>query len=189
MFILTLYDFPFKMVATLRRAALFLTVCALQNASTSAFTQVKSNARGAVFTPSTTAIAATPVVATEEEKNTYGEISRQYRRTVYTHEEWVKHRSSNRFARNLSSIPESGIFQNISREVLATTTVAAFVVGWNAVFGDYQDLSGVTHAGVLKDSLIPILTLPLSPFTLLSPSLGLLLGKFNFKAHKIARKS
>ena len=41
----------------------------------------------------------------------YGETSRQYRRTVYTHDDWVKHRSPNRFLRNLASIPASGIYK------------------------------------------------------------------------------
>ena len=59
----------------------------------------------------------------------------------------------------------------------ATTAVATGVVIWNMVFGTYQDLGSVTHYGPLHDSLIPILCLPLSPFTLSSPSLGLLLGK------------
>ena len=50
--------------------------------------------------------------------------------------------------------------------------------------GDYQDLSGVTHAGPLKDTVVPMLSLPLTPFTLLSPSLGLLLGEFFFEVLK-----
>lgn len=41
----------------------------------------------------------------------YGETSRQYRRTVYTHDDWVKHRSPDRFLRNLASIPASGIYK------------------------------------------------------------------------------
>lgn len=116
-------------------------------------------------------------VGSSSPNKSYGEQSRKYRRTVYTHEDWVKHRSSDRFFRNLKSIFASGVYQNLSREVFATCSVAVFVVTWNCIFGDYQDLVGVSHSGPLHDSVIPVLTLPLSPFTLLSPSLGLLLGE------------
>ena len=56
---------------------------------------------------------------------TYGEGSRKYRRTVYTHNEWVKHRSSDRFIRNLSSIFNSGVYKSLAKEVLATVGVAS----------------------------------------------------------------
>jgi hypothetical protein len=69
------------------------------------------------------------------------------------------------------------------KEVVATTSVASFVVVWNMIFGDYQDLLSVTHQGIFHDSLIPVLAMPLAPFTLSSPSLGLLLGKFIIHAY------
>jgi len=112
----------------------------------------------------------TPNIVLQE---TYGEGSRKYRRTVYTHNEWVKHRSSDRFIRNLSSMFNSGVYKSLAKEVLATAGVATFIVVWNAVTGGYTDLDGVQHAGVIN--FLPMLTLPLTPFTLLSPSLGLLL--------------
>jgi len=107
----------------------------------------------------------------------YGEESRAYRRTVYTHDDWVRHRSSDRFFRNLGSFATSGIYKSLFKEVIATATIASFVVVWNMIFGDYQDLQNITHNGIMHDSLIPVLALPLAPFTLSSPSLGLLLGK------------
>jgi hypothetical protein len=107
----------------------------------------------------------------------YGEESRQFRRTVYTQEDWVRHRSPDRFNRNLASFTSSGIYKSLFKEVVATTTVASFVVVWNMIFGEYQDLLSITHNGLMHDSLIPIFNLPMSPFTLSSPSLGLLLGK------------
>jgi hypothetical protein len=87
-------------------------------------------------------------------------------------------RAPNRFFRNLSSIPASGIYKNLFKEVAATTAVAAFILIWNGYFGTYHDLESVVHDGPMKDSIIPILSLPLAPFSLASPSLGLLLGKF-----------
>jgi hypothetical protein len=109
----------------------------------------------------------------------YGEESREYRRTVYTHEDWVKHRSPDRFTRNLASFASSGIYKSLFREVVATTTAASFIVVWNMIFGQYVDLQGVTQDGLMHDSVIPALSLPLSVFTLSSPSLGLLLSKHN----------
>ena len=108
---------------------------------------------------------------------TYGEKSREFRRTVYSHEDWVKHRSTDRFYRNLSTIFYSGVTINLAKEVLSVTFVAAFVIGWNCIFGEYQDLNFVSHPGPMSDSIVPILSLPMSVFTLASPSLGLLLGK------------
>jgi putative membrane protein len=107
----------------------------------------------------------TPNIVLQE---TYGEGSRKYRRTVYTHNEWVKHRSSDRFIRNLSSMISSGVYK-----VLATAGIATFLVIWNGLTGGYTDLDGVQHEAIVK--FLPMLTLPLTPFTLLSPSLGLLL--------------
>ena len=112
----------------------------------------------------------TPNIVLQE---TYGEGSRKYRRTVYTHNEWVKHRSSDRFIRNLSSMISSGVYKSLAKEVLATAGIATFLVMWNGLTGGYTDLDGVQHEAIVK--FLPMLTLPLTPFTLLSPSLGLLL--------------
>ena len=117
----------------------------------------------------------------------YGEESRKYRRTVYTHDDWVKHRSSDRIFRYTFAIFSSGIYKNIGAEISTVTAIAAFTVLWNAMAGTYTDFSGVVHDGLLsgvvldgllKNTVVPILSLPLAPFSLLSTSLGLLLGKF-----------
>lgn len=107
----------------------------------------------------------------------YGEESRKYRRTVYSHDDWVKHRAPDRFIRNSLSIIASGIYQNVGGEITVVTIISAFIVLWNALCGTYTDFNGVQHSGLLHDVALPILTLPLAPFTLLSSSLGLLLGK------------
>lgn len=41
----------------------------------------------------------------------YGEESRKFRRTVYTHDDWVKHRSPDRFFTNLLTTTTSGIYK------------------------------------------------------------------------------
>jgi putative membrane protein len=107
----------------------------------------------------------------------YGEESRKYRRTVYSHDDWVKHRAPDRFIRNTFSIIASGIYQNIGGEILVVTIISAFIVFWNALCGSYTDFDGVQHSGLLHDTVLPALSLPLAPFTLLSSALGLLLGK------------
>lgn len=107
----------------------------------------------------------------------YGEESRKFRRTVYSHDDWKKHRSPDRFLFYLGAILKSGVYKNLGREVGATTLVASFVCVWNILTGTYVDLEGVKHAGILADTFLPVLGLPLAPFTLASPSLGLLLGK------------
>lgn len=108
----------------------------------------------------------------------YGEESRKYRRTVYTHDDWVKHRSPDRFVRNVVSTLNSGIYKNIAGEVIAVTSVAVVACLWNGIVGDYMDFSGVQHAGPLKDTILgnAKLSLPITPFQLSSASLGLLLG-------------
>jgi hypothetical protein len=110
----------------------------------------------------------------------YGEQSRQYRRTVYTHDDWRKHRSPDRFFYYIRSIVSSGVYKNLAREVSTTTGIATFIVLYNAMVGGYQDWDGVKHAALISSVWTPMLTLPLAPFTLSSPSLGLLLGTFGW---------
>lgn len=99
----------------------------------------------------------------------YGETSRKYRRTVFRHEDWVKHRSSSsRIGDNLTSIFFSGVVRQLRAQVSAVTTIAAIVLAWNYLV--------TTKTGLPIDDLgLPVLALPTLPFTLSSPALGLLL--------------
>jgi putative membrane protein len=94
----------------------------------------------------------------------YGEISRQYRQTVFSHSNWVKHRSSDRFLSNLSSIVLSGIVRQLWSEIIVVAAVAFFVVLWNGY-----------AASFLPTPFQRQLRLPSLPFTLSSSALGLLL--------------
>lgn len=105
----------------------------------------------------------------------FGEGSRKYRRTVYTHDQWVKHRSPDRFVNNLGSFTQSGIYKQVSQEVFLTVSIAVSVCVWNALVGGYQDFSGVMHDAVIQEDWAMKVGMPLEAFTLLSPSLGLLL--------------
>jgi hypothetical protein len=110
----------------------------------------------------------------------YGENSRKFRRTVYTHEDWVRHRSPDRFFRYIASVPTSGIYKNLARELCFLTAITAVVVFYNGLITGYQDINGIAHGPVWSSPLLPPLTLPMQPFALASPSLGLLLGKLFF---------
>lgn len=107
----------------------------------------------------------------------FGERSRRYRRTVYTHDQWVKHRSPDRFKSNLSTLFQSGIYKNVGSEVFLTVSVAVSVCVWNALVGGYQDFAGVMHDPVIQEAWAQKVGLPMEAFTLLSSSLGLLLGE------------
>jgi putative membrane protein len=148
-------------------------VLALAIASTCAFAPQPKTYR---YSPLFAETKSPPAVPAPLDK-AYGEESRKYRRTVYSHDDWVKHRSPDRFIRNLVKMPSSGVYKNLGRELMAVTAVGAFCILFNMLTGDYTDFGGIKHAGIWKDTLVPLLKLPLTPFTLLSPSLGLLLGK------------
>lgn len=105
----------------------------------------------------------------------YGEANRKFRRDVFGHDDWLKHRRSDRFLYNLSTIVSSGIWRQLGQEVLSVTIIATFVCAWNDLLvTGYTDLEGVSQAALLATAA-PLLKLPALPFTLSSPSLGLLL--------------
>ena len=108
----------------------------------------------------------------------YAEESRKYRRTVYMHDEWVKHRSSERFIKNLATIADSGVASGLGKELLTVTSVAVFAVAINMFVHGYQDFSGMVHPSMLDESLarnLKQIALPTLPFTIAMPALSLLL--------------
>mmetsp|Transcript_128 Transcript_128/g.238 ORF Transcript_128/g.238 Transcript_128/m.238 type:complete len:450 (+) Transcript_128:104-1453(+) len=107
------------------------------------------------------------------DKPTYGEESRQYRRTVYAHEDWIKHRQSDRFLKNLLSTIDSGVVRGTKLEVSIVTAIATSVVVWNGLFYEgFRDFAGVLHDPVI--ALGAPLTLPSFPFTISISALSLL---------------
>ena len=103
------------------------------------------------------------------------EIARRYRRTVYTHDDWVKHRQQDRFFIYLGSLFDSGVFRNSEREVYVCTTISAMVCVYNALAGGYTDLMGGQHGAIIPG--LPVVGIPMTAFTVTSASLGLLLSK------------
>lgn len=109
-------------------------------------------------------------------REAYGEQSRKFRRTVYSADDWVKHRDPDRFFRNLSTIFDSGIVAQLVNEVAAVTTISMLVCAWNLALVDgYLDLSGVQHDPLFQLPTFLRFALPVGPFTLSSSALGLLL--------------
>jgi len=107
-------------------------------------------------------------------EQTYGETSRKYRRTFYTHNDWLNHRSDDRFMRLVLSAADSGVVRQLSTAVGFVVGTAAFVVLWNALLVEgYVDFSGLHHAALLPN--LQLMELPYEPFTLSTPALGLLL--------------
>lgn len=107
----------------------------------------------------------------------FTEKQRKDRRTIFMHDDWVRHRSSDRFLRNMMSIGSSGINQALAKELTFVTSTAVFVVLFNMLFFNYQDLSGVSHPGPLHflDANLKAMSLPALPFSITLPALSLLL--------------
>ena len=95
--------------------------------------------------------------------------------SVYMHDEWVKHRSSDRFFRNMQTIFSSGVALNLREELSFVTMTAVFVVVANCFITGYTGLDGVQHGALLTFFPGP-LSLPPLPFSVAMPALSLLLG-------------
>ena len=111
------------------------------------------------------------------EGSAYAEESRKFRRTVYMHDEWVKHRSSERFFRNLNTLSSSGVGKALKVELAFVTGAAVFCVLMNMLFTGYTDFSGVVQEAPLAaiGKEIGPISLPALPFTIAMPALSLLL--------------
>jgi len=106
----------------------------------------------------------------------YSEASRPYRRTVFTNEDWLQHRSSTRLFGNLAGTFTSGVVRSLLTEVGAVATIGALACLWNGSIQGFEDLANVTGTPLLPGIHDVFLArLPALPFTLASPALGLLL--------------
>jgi len=155
------------------------------------------------FVPPTTSLATAPktqlnvdttgwdTFCVEAEGNTAftSEQARQYRRTVYTSDDWKQHRQQDRFVIYLGSTLRTGIWTNTKNEVMVCTAIATFIVVYNALRGGYTDLAGIQHLAPMPGQVIG---LPLTSFTLTGSSLGLLLtfrANTSYKRWDEARKN
>ena len=107
--------------------------------------------------------------------DTYGEKARFYRRDVFSASDWIQSRRSNRFIETLLSTNKSALLRQLSIELFFITIICSFIVAYNVILIDgYTDLSGVKHDALAN--FLPALQLPMTPFTLTTSSLGLLLS-------------
>ena len=110
----------------------------------------------------------------DEDQIPYGERSRRFRRTFFTHEDWTRHRASDRLTKNLRTTFKSGVVRQLANELCLVTIVSVSLCLWNCLLvTGYQDFFGLLHPPLLTG--MPLLSLPLEPFSLSSPALGLLL--------------
>ena len=110
----------------------------------------------------------------------YGEQSRMYRRDVFGYDNWVEHRSTNRFVGNLFDVLKSGVFRQLLPSCFYMSSIALFVILYNTALVDgYDDFSGLHHDPVLSAFSFlsfPLMKIPGDFFSLCTPSLALLLG-------------
>lgn len=92
------------------------------------------------------------------------EDSRKLRRTVYTTNDWKRHRSSERYFKELKNMPKSIVIRGLFKQAGLVALFSTFIVIYNLMI----------QLKIFKISL-PLLSVPSQPFSLLSPSLGLLL--------------
>jgi putative membrane protein len=168
----------------LRRSALSLFVTLLAPVQTTAFTphsirSPRTNVPSLISDPTSTTILSSTdqdEIAPLKGREAYGEQSRKFRRTVFSADDWVKHRDPDRFFRNLSTLSQSGIVVQLVNEVATVTALAMLVCIWNlALIDGYVDVSGVHHDPLYQIPTFLKFALPVGPFTLSSSALGLLL--------------
>ncbi len=89
---------------------------------------------------------------------------RKLRRTVFTHYDWKRHRSSNRYFHELLKMPRSQVIKGLTKQALGVTFVSAVIVIYNLLL----ELKLIHWP-------LPLMTVPFLPLSITSSSLGLLL--------------
>ena len=158
-------------------AAVILSVIVVPSSSNAFVSPIHSDFSSSLFMGPPSDLVSAP-------DTDFGEGSRKNRRTVYTHDQWVKHRSSDRFINNLKTLPNSDIYKQVGPSVFLTTSIAISVCVWNALVGGYQDFGGVMHDPVIAERWAVKVGMPMTPFTVLNSSLGLLLGELYINDYK-----
>ena len=111
----------------------------------------------------------------------YKESSRVYRRTVFKENDWAEFRASDRLFKNLKTMFISGTVRGLLAEVGSVLVVSTIV--WII---NYIILSGLLEEFGISRQVSSLVSLPVLPFQLSSPALGLLLvfrtntGTFSF---------
>ena len=120
----------------------------------------------------------TPTQVTRDLRGTtvgpeFQEAQRRYRRTVFNGPDWLTHRSTARFEKSIKTLFDSGIIRSRYKELIFVGAVAAATIAINVVTTGYMDFDGVKQPALIPH--LPTFSIPISLFTLTSPTLGLLL--------------
>ena len=108
--------------------------------------------------------------------DSYAERRRKLRRDYYTHENWLRARSKNRFTGTIAKMIESGVVRQLYDEVLSIGILSTLVCLWNLVcVTGWEGIRRKYHAPLFHH--LPLVKLPLEPFTISASALSLLLGK------------
>ena len=141
-----------------------------------------------VSSPTTTTLASTILDDQDEDRYNSADLmssemeqarlSNQYSR--YGHDDWLRHRASDRFFTNLFKFDKSPIIKNLLDEAAVLTAICIGIILWNELLIDgYTDLNEVHYdapfAHLLPAALTFKLALPTEPFFLCGGPLGLLL--------------
>jgi ion channel-forming bestrophin family protein len=158
-------------------ACVFMAVLAVEQAS--AFTpqdvrQIPSRRLYHHRMPSTTALKISSLPKEDSSGLSYGERSRPFRRDVFAYDDWVQHRTSERFLGNLFNSYKSGVVQQLLKEVYLSAGIATFICIYNALLvNGYDDFLGVHHDPLVQGFYV--FAIPSVFFALTSPALSLLL--------------
>jgi hypothetical protein len=118
-----------------------------------------------------------PMNVADDSGWSYGERSRPFRRDVFGYDDWITHRSTNRFIGIFFDILKSGVFRELLPACLLTSLVAALCCLYNALLvTGYDDFAGIHHATLVNFEL-PVMKISTDFFSLCTPSLALLLSK------------
>lgn len=98
-----------------------------------------------------------PFFETDKESN------RKFRRTIFTKTDWMNHRSSSRYFRELKKMPQSIVLRGLASQAFAVGLFATVIVIYNILI----ETKILSH--------FPLLSLPSLPFSLTSSALSLLL--------------
>ena len=117
---------------------------------------------------------ASMLIVGHNKKRMYDEKSRMNRRDVFTSADWIRYRRPDRFIDHLRSVYESGLLHAMQVQLLVLTTFSIFVVVYNDIFvNGIQGWDGqISYVPTVH--LLP-LQLPLTPFSISTTALGLLL--------------
>eukprot|EP00246_Nothoceros_aenigmaticus_P016087 TRINITY_DN7057_c0_g2_i1.p1 TRINITY_DN7057_c0_g2~~TRINITY_DN7057_c0_g2_i1.p1 ORF type:complete len:358 (+),score=27.70 TRINITY_DN7057_c0_g2_i1:169-1242(+) len=94
------------------------------------------------------------------------EQARMFRRLVYDHESWTRHRSSTRHLRHILSISSSRVILSLGPPVYSLTLFSGMVAVYNELVADHW---------IALPSWAPLLQISALPFQLTAPALALLL--------------